>query len=158
MKRESHSRGLWLIAGFKLFKGLALLAVGIGALKLLHKDVAAELQNWIDLIRVDPDNFYLHKLLMKISLLDDRKLKQLSVGTFIYSALLLTEGIGLGLQQRWAEYFTIVITASLIPLEVYEIVKQVSPAKIILLLINIAVVVYLVWVLRSGRKESREQD
>jgi uncharacterized membrane protein (DUF2068 family) len=154
VKSAAHSRGLWLIAGFKLLKGLVLLAVGIGALKLLHKDVAGEVQSWIDLIRVDPENFYIHKLLVKISVLDDRKLKQLSVGTFIYSALLLTEGIGLGLQKRWAEYLTIVITASLIPPEVYEIVKQVSTAKIIVLLVNIAVVVYLVWVLRTGRKES----
>src|SRR2546427_11153162 len=74
----SHSRGLRLIAAFKLFKGLALLAVGIGALKLLHKDVAAETARWIDLFRVDPDNRYIHRLLEKFSTLDAQKLKELS--------------------------------------------------------------------------------
>ena len=133
-----------LIAAFKLLKGLMLLAVGIGALKLLHKDVAAELARWVDLFRVDPDNFFIHRLLAKLSILDDQKLRELSFGTFFYSGLLLTEGVGLSLRKRWAEYFTIIATTSFIPLELWELAKGLSWAKIIILLINIAVVVYLV--------------
>ena len=148
----SHSRGLRLIAAFKLFKGLALLAVGIGALKLLHKDVAAETARWVDLFRVDPDNRYIHRLLEKFSTLDAQKLKELSAGTFFYSALLLTEGIGLWLGKRWAEYLTIIATSSFIPLEVYELAKRVGPAKITVLLINIVVVAYLVIEVRQNRK------
>src|ERR1700736_1855351 len=104
MKSEkSGSHGVLLIAAFKLFKGLALLAVGIGALGLMHKDVAAELEHWVNLLRVDPDNYYIQKILDKFSIMDDRKLRELSVGTFFYSALLLTEGFGLALRMRWAE-------------------------------------------------------
>jgi uncharacterized membrane protein (DUF2068 family) len=143
-RNESRSRGLLLIAAFKLLKGLLLLAVGIGALKLLHKDVAAELARWVDLFRVDPGNFFIHRLLARLSIVDDRKLRELSFGTFFYSGLLLTEGVGLALRKRWAEYFTIIVTTSFIPLELWELAKRVSWAKIIVLLINIAVVVYLV--------------
>jgi len=145
------SRGLLLIAAFKLIKGLALLALAIGALQLLHKDVAAEVAQWIDILRVDPHNHYIQEALAKLGMVDDRKLKALSVGTFFYSALYLTEGIGLSLRKRWAEYVTIISTASLLPLEVFEIVKQVSAPKILLLLINIAVVVYLVIEVRRPR-------
>jgi uncharacterized membrane protein (DUF2068 family) len=84
-------------------------------------------------------------------MVDDRKLKELSIGTFFYSGLFLTEGVGLALRKRWAEYLTIVSTASLLPLEIYEIVKQVSALKIIVLLANIAVVVYLVIEVRRTR-------
>lgn len=145
------SRGLWLIAAFKLLKGLALLAVGIGALRLLHKDVAAEAARWIDFFRVDPENRYFQRILLRLSGLNDHKLRQLSFGTFFYSALLLTEGIGLALRQRWAEYFTIIITTSLIPLEIWEIARRVSAPRIIVLLINVAVVVYLVIEVRRTR-------
>jgi uncharacterized membrane protein (DUF2068 family) len=145
------SRGLLLIAVFKLIKGLALLALAIGALQLLHKDVAAQVAQWIDILRVDPHNHYIQEALAKLGMVDDRKLKALSVGTFFYSALYLTEGIGLSLRKRWAEYVTIISTASLLPLEVFEIVKQVSAPKILLLLINIAVVVYLVIEVRRPR-------
>lgn len=147
-KGKSHSRGLMLIAAFKLLKGLALLAVAIGALRLLHKDVAALADHWINAFRADPHNRYVHWLLAKLPLVDDRKLKELSVGTFIYSAVFLTEGIGLALHKRWAEYFTIITTSSFLPLEVYELIHHATIAKGFALAINIAVVVYLVRELR----------
>jgi uncharacterized membrane protein (DUF2068 family) len=150
---ESKSRGLWLIAAFKIFKGLALLAVGIGALKLVHRDMAVQTERWIELLRVDPHNHYIHRVLEKLSILDARKLKELSVGTFFYAALFLTEGIGLALRKRWAEYFTIVSTSLFIPLEVYELAKHPSLAKGILVLANAGIVAYLVMELRRGGKK-----
>lgn len=149
--KTKGSRGLLLIAAFKLLKGLALLALGIGALRLLHKDVAAEIAQWIDVLRVDPHNHYIQLLLDKLGMVDDRKLKALSVGTFFYSALFLTEGIGLALRKRWAEYLTIISTASLLPLEIYEIVKRASVPRIVVLIANIAIVVYLVIEVRRTR-------
>ena len=149
--RASHGRGLELIAAFKLLKGFALLAVGIGALKLLHKDVAALVDHWINAFQVDPHNHFIHKLLEKVAVLDDRRLKELSIGTFIYSAIFFTEGIGLALRKRWAEYFTIITTASLLPIEVYELVKRASLGRAFALLINLAVVAYLVRELRRTR-------
>ena len=149
---ESHSRGLWLIAAFKFFKGLALLAVGIGTLNLIHKDVAAQIEEWIELLQVDPQNHYIHRILEKLSKLDARRLTELSVGTFFYSALFLTEGIGLGLRKRWAEYLTIVSTSLFIPLEVYELAKRGTPMKGILLLVNAAIVAYLVKELRRNTR------
>jgi uncharacterized membrane protein (DUF2068 family) len=150
-QKMKGSRGLLLIAAFKLIKGFALLALAVGALKLLHKDVAAQVAQWIDILRVDPHNHYIREALSKLGMVDDRKLKELSIGTFFYSGLFLTEGVGLALRKRWAEYLTIVSTASLLPLEIYEIVKQVSALKIIVLLANIAVVVYLVIEVRRTR-------
>ena len=149
--KTKGSSGLWLIAAFKLVKGLGLLILGIGVLNLLHKDVAAEMERWINLLRFDPQNHLIQKLLAKLGMVDDRKLKELSIGTFFYSGLLLTEGVGLALRQRWAAYVTIVTTASLLPLEIYEITNRISAGRIVLLLINIAVVVYLVIEVRRTR-------
>jgi uncharacterized membrane protein (DUF2068 family) len=133
-----------VIAVFKLLKGLALIAVGIGALHLLHKDVAAIADQWINAFRVDAHNHYILWLLEKLAKVDDHKLRQLSVGTFIYAAVFLTEGTGLALHKRWAEYFTIITTSSFLPLEIYEIVRHATVAKVVALLVNIVVVVYLV--------------
>jgi uncharacterized membrane protein (DUF2068 family) len=149
---KSHSRGLMLIAAFKLLKGIALIAVGVGALHLLHKDVAAVVDHWINAFRVDPHNRFILWLLAKVPLVDDRKLTELSVGTFIYAAIFLTEGTGLAFHKRWAEYFTIITTASFLPLELYEIIHHATFAKGVALAINIAVVVYLVRELRRYPK------
>jgi uncharacterized membrane protein (DUF2068 family) len=153
-KQGAHGRGLRLIATFKLLKGLALLALGIGALNLLHKDVEAIVVHWINIFQVDPNGHYVRLLLAKLSILDDRRLKELSVGTFIYSAVFLTEGVGLALGKRWAEYLTIATTASLLPLEIYELAKHASIGKVLALVINLAVVVYLVLELRRFPKRS----
>ena len=152
--KTDKSKTLFAIAVFKIGKGLLLLTVGIGAIRLLHRDVAETITRWVEILRADPDNRFIHGLLTKALAITPQQLKAASVGTFIYSALLLTEGIGLLLRKRWAEYFTIITTAGLIPLEIFEISKHVSIAKIAVLAVNAAIVVYLVVrVRRSGGSE-----
>jgi uncharacterized membrane protein (DUF2068 family) len=84
------------------------------------------------------------------------RIKELGIGTFIYAALFMTEGIGLWLLKRWAEWFTVIATGSLIPIESYEIYRHPSVIKVLVLLINIAVVVYLVYRIRHRPPGSRE--
>ena len=63
---QASSAGILLIALFKLLKGLLLIAVGIGALKLLHKDVAEVVSHWVDILRVDPDNRLIHRTMTRL--------------------------------------------------------------------------------------------
>lgn len=157
-KSGESTTTLLVIAIFKLLKGVLLVAIGIGAIKLLHRDVAETVTHWVNVLRVDPDNRVINGLLTRVLQVSPTQLKALSVGTFIYAALLLTEGTGLLLRQRWAEYFTIISTAGLIPLEVYEIAKHVTISKIIVLLINALIVVYLVVRVRRTRSRSSLQE
>ena len=145
---------LLLIALFKLIKGILLLAVGIGALKLLHRDVAQTVGHWVDILRVDPDNRIIHRILARVLTVTPAQLRAASAGTFVYAGLLLTEGLGLLFRKRWAEYFTIVTTAGLIPIEVYELSRRVTTVKVAVLIINVAIVAYLV---RRVRKASWPQ-
>lgn len=155
-QREHSSRGLLVIAAFKLLKGLALLAVGIGAHTLIDKDLVAIVEHWVNVFRVDPNNHYLQALLERFTDLSPQRLRAVSFGTFFYSGLLLTEGVGLALRKRWAEYFTIIATSSFIPLEIYEIFRHTNITKIVVLLINVAVVWYLVLELRRYKQPERQ--
>jgi len=137
----SHDRAIiLLIAVFKLAKGMLLIAAGIGALKLLHRSVA----HWITVLRVDPDNRHINRLVEWLLAVNRRKLEEISVGTFFYASLFLTEGTGLALGKRWAEYFTSIVTGSFIPLEIYELIHHFSVGKLSVVAINGAVVLYLV--------------
>jgi uncharacterized membrane protein (DUF2068 family) len=140
---------LRLIALFKLLKAALLIALGVGALKLLHKDVAEAVEHWVELLRLDPNNRYIDAGLEKVSNLTPDKIKELGLGSMIYAGLFLTEGIGLWLEKRWAEWLTVIITSSLIPIEIYEIYRHPTPVKIAVLLINIAIVAYLVYRIRK---------
>ena len=148
-KARESTKTIFLIAIFKLFKGTLLLIVAIGALRLLHRDIAATVAHWVEVLRVDPDNHYIHSLMLRAFRVNSRQLKEVSAGTFIYSALFLTEGIGLLLRRRWAEFLTVISTALFIPLEVYELVKHFTLLKTGVLAINIAIVLYLAQRLRS---------
>ena len=55
------------------------------------------------------------------------------------------EAFGLWFQQRWAEYLTFIATTLLSPLEVYELAHGASPFKLIALLIDLAIVAYLLY-------------
>jgi uncharacterized membrane protein (DUF2068 family) len=153
---EHRSRGLLVIAAFKLLKGLALLAVGIGAHTLIDKDLVTVVEHWVNVFRVDPNNHYLHALLERFTDLSPQRLKAVSFGTFFYAVLLLTEGVGLAWGKRWAEYFTIIATSSFIPLEIYEIFRHTNVTKVVVLAINVAVVWYLVLELRRHKEPERQ--
>ena len=144
-------RGLEAIAFFKLAKGLLLVIVGFGASRLVHVDVYDLALQWVDTLHADPDNRYIHWLLEKLMFVDEKTLKHLSVGTFVYAALVLTEGVGLLRQKVWAEYLTVIATASLIPLEIFHSFKHFTWLKIGVIAINVAVVVYLVKMLRGNK-------
>ncbi|HJZ63676.1 MAG TPA: DUF2127 domain-containing protein [Candidatus Acidoferrum sp.] len=141
-------RGLILIAVFKLLKGLALLSVGIAVHMLANKDLIKEAQAWADFLRIDPHNHYLNLLLERLTAVDPKKLHELSLGTFIYSSLFFTEGVGLALRKRWAEFLTIVSTAGLIPFEALVLYHHPTFTRVFLLIVNVAVVVYLIYELR----------
>ena len=122
--------------------------MALGAHHLLYRNVSDFAEQLVDSFRVDPDNRYIHALLEKARYLSAKQLKELSTGSFFYAALVLTEGTGLALRKRWAEYFTIIVTASFLPLEIYELVHRFSIMKIAVLVINLAIVAYLVIRLR----------
>jgi uncharacterized membrane protein (DUF2068 family) len=75
--------------------------------------------------------------------LQTSKLRLAGLGIGAYALLEGAEAVGLWLQKRWAEYLTFIATTALLPLEIYELAHRVSPFKIIALIVNIAIVVYL---------------
>lgn len=136
---------LRVIGTLKIAKALVLIAAGIGMLSVGAHTFAG-------MVHADTGNHYMTTVLAKLSTVSPRKLHHLGVGCFIYAALFATEGIGLWLRKLWAEYVTITITGSFIPLEVYEMVVHRSIVKGVVIAVNIAIVVYLVLRLRRDKQ------
>jgi uncharacterized membrane protein (DUF2068 family) len=143
-KKPSKDRLLTLIVVFKFFKGAMLIAVALGAHHLMNHDVSDFAEHLVDSFRVDPNNRYIEALLVKLQFLSAKQLKALSIGSFFYAAIVLIEGTGLALRKHWAEYFTIIVTASFLPLEIYELARRVSGIKIGVMAINLAILGYLI--------------
>ncbi len=155
MQSKASDRYLLWIAIYKFVKGSLFLAISIGVLGLLHRDVQEIAENFVTWLRADPENRYISLLLEKADLITDLRIKQLSGFTFLCSGLFLTEGAGLYFKKKWAEYLTCIATGSLIPVEIYEVATGFGPLKLSVLVGNTLIFSYLVFVLRKRLKEEK---
>jgi len=157
LDKPPQHRNTWLmlIAAFKLTQALLFAAVGVGALRLLHKDVGDELQRFIDHLRFNTEPRFINFLLEKANILDDHMLRRIGEVFFIYAGLDMIEGIGLYLEKTWAEYLTLAITASFLPWEIFEVYRRFTPIRVGLLTVNALVVIYLLkLMLERQRREN----
>jgi uncharacterized membrane protein (DUF2068 family) len=154
---SERRRGLLLIGALKLVKALALLVVGVGLLSLLNRDAEAAVRGWIEFLRLDAHTHLVEALLAKVSGISHQTMRSLGVGTLIYALVFGTEGVGLLLAQTWAEYMTTGVTVSFLPIEGYEMIHHPSWVKGLVILINAAIVVYLVMEIRRRRQHASAQ-
>lgn len=153
---EPHAdRMLRLIAVFKFSKATLLVAVGLGALRLLDPEVAARAQRWVAAVAANSDQRIVQQLIGVASGLNPRSIGAIAIGAFAYATLFVTEGVGLWCGKRWAEYLTVVATLSLVPLEVFEIIRRANATRIMALVVNLVVAGYLLWRLRRPGLRAR---
>ncbi len=140
---RSHNHWLLLIALFKFAQALLFVAIGVGALKLLHRDIADDLYNLADRLHFNPEWRVIEFLLDKASLVNDPLLRRIGLAAFCYAGVATAEGIGLYLEKAWGEVMTLIITASFLPWEIFEIIKRITWPRVGLLTINLLVFGYL---------------
>ena len=148
MTTRSHHTGLAVIAVFKVVKGLLLLLVGLGLLKLMHAEISTLFSLLIEALHLNADSRFIHALVLKVDALQPNSVLLAGLISLGYAGMLLVEGIGLWMELTWAAYLTVVSTGLLLPFEIYEVVEQVSMLRIGVLLLNLVIVVYLIRQLR----------
>lgn len=145
---------LRLLAVERLLRGLFLLALAYGVYRFDGAKDAIQRTLDQDLPLLEPLG---HKLGIDVAQsgpvrfvekalgYDHRTLVLLTIGVAAYGLLQLVEGTGLWLLRRWGEYVAVVATSAFVPFEVYEIVDKASVLKALLLVVNVAAVVYLLY-------------
>jgi uncharacterized membrane protein (DUF2068 family) len=133
-------------------RGLIIVLLGVGVLRLKSTQVSlkdlferdlSSLQPFFDQIHFDVgDSSTIHSIQKALDA-KPSTLNLIAVGLFVYGALQILEGIGLWSLKRWGEYVAVVGTTLFVPLEVYELTEKVSWLKLVVLLVNVAAVLYL---------------
>ena len=147
--------GLRLIGLFKIGKALLLLATTYGLYRLLNPALVDQLHDWLNTLTDTFERRLLQRALDWLDSLGSARVGSILLVTAIYTGVLLTEGIGLWLRKTWAEWLTVVATASLIPFELWQLVFGHHHKPVAVLgatALNVIIVIYLVYLLRKGRR------
>ncbi len=139
---------LRLIALERSIRGLLLLAAGVYLLFHLSTDFGRLAERIIRRVELDPRQHLLHEVVARLHGLRAHQLRIIGVVALGYGGLELVEGVGLWLDQLWAEYLTVIATSLLIPIELYELAVRPSLWKAGGILVNLLIVAYLAVALR----------
>ena len=149
-----HDSGLLLIGLLKLAEAVFFFLVGVGAIHFIHHDLGDSALQMARRLRIDPDGRLISWMLDRLDAITALRLKQIGVVTFFYAGLRTTEGIGLVLEKLWAEFMTVGVTTAFLPWELYEIAQHPDWVRVCLLVANLIVLAYLVWLLGRSRRVS----
>ena len=142
----------WIVL-FKAVKAVTLTALGVTLLQARHQNPADVITRAALAVHVPLSSDMFGRAFAFASTLTLRKELALAITAFGYAALMGAEGIALHFRKPWARWFTIGATSSLVPLEIYEIVREVHPVRVLILIANIGIVVYL-WMRREAFESS----
>ncbi len=150
--------GLRLIGLFKIGKAALLLATTYGLYRLLNPDLVEHLHDWLNTLTDTFERRLLERALNWFDSLGSRRVGGIVMVTALYTAVLLAEGIGLWLRKVWAEWLTVIATASLIPFELWQLIFGHHHKRLAVLgatILNIVIVTYLAYQLRQSRGPRR---
>jgi uncharacterized membrane protein (DUF2068 family) len=150
---SAYDKWLVVIGALKLCEAALFIALGIGVLRLLHKDLVDELTHLMLALHHDPEGRLSSLLLDKVALLDPHRLKQISAAIFAHAALDILEGTGLVLRKVWAEFVTVILSGFFLPFEFMALARHVTWLRVGVTAVNVAVVIYLIFHLRMKLRE-----
>ena len=149
------SAGFVAIILFKIFKGIVFLLFGIAALRLMHSGALPSAREIAHFLAVSPENQVIRKIAEAARGITPIEAHRIAIGALVASAVFFAEAAFLAAEIWWSPYFTIVLTASGIPFEIWEIFHR--PAafrRYLLLAVNVAILLYL-WTRRNEFREDR---
>lgn len=147
----NRDSGLFFIGLFKLAKAVFFLGVSLGALHFIHHNLSVTVDRIFRELHFDPESHVVDLIMDRVTLITHHKLRLISMGTSLYAALCLTEAYGLLRRRTWAEFVTLWISVSFVPWEMYESARHPSAWHFSILLANLTIVAYLLWLLRRKK-------
>lgn len=152
-KKRPSGRAIRIVALFEGAKGALVLLTGLGLLALVHRDVHQVAEQLVRHLHFNPARHYPRIFLDVADRVTDPQLWAMAVAALFYAAIRFAEAAGLWLQRRWAEWFGFLSGGMYIPVELYEVLREATWPRVTVLMVNLAIVLYLLAVLiRTDRR------
>lgn len=145
-KQHEIAVGLRTVATIEAAKGALVIIVGLGLLALIHYDVQGLAEDLVRHMHLNPARHYPRIFIEAAGQLTDARLWALAVSAFAYSTVRFIEAYGLWHMRAWAEWFAIISGSLYVPMELYGLIHHATPIKAMALIINLAMVAYMIYV------------
>jgi uncharacterized membrane protein (DUF2068 family) len=152
---RNQRRVLRAVAGLEFFKGVFVVLMGICAIALVHKDAWLIAESLLALLHIGTDRRSAQIFLDFADSVTDARLWAAARIAFAYAALRFTEAYGLWNARTWAEWVALVSGALLLPLEVRQLFRGITFFRCALLVGNLAIVCYMLYVILESRRDRR---
>jgi uncharacterized membrane protein (DUF2068 family) len=156
-ERNRRRTALRAVASLELTKGLVVLLLGFGAVSMVHKDAWDTAEALLRFLHVNPDRHHYAQVFLNLAdNVTDKKLWAVAAGAAAYSIIRFVEAYGLWMQRAWAEWFALISGAIYVPFEAYEVVRRTTLIHVAVLVINLAIVAYMLYLrLLAQAEEAR---
>ena len=156
-ERCRHLAGLRAVASLELLKGLLVLAAGFGLFALMHKDIGDVAERLVEHLHLNPAHHIEQVFIRAADRVSDRKIVAIAIGAFVYAVVRFIEAYGLWNAKVWAEWFAIISGSLYLPLEILGVAKHDDRIRWAVLIINIFVVLYMIYVRWDSLKQERRE-
>lgn len=151
---DSHKRqlrALRAVASVEFIKGLVVLLAGFGILSLVHRDAWDVAESFLEWLHISPETRYAQVFLNLADQVTDAKLWAVALLALAYSSLRFAEAYGLWRERAWAEWLALISGAIYLPFEIYELARRPDWLRLVILLVNLAVVLYMAFLRAQAR-------
>jgi uncharacterized membrane protein (DUF2068 family) len=152
MECEHVKGGLHVISIIEATKGLLILLAGFGLLEFMHQDIYLDAEQLIRYFHLNPASRFPRIFLELADHVTDGQLWVMALSALLYALARFVEAYGLWHERPWAEWFGLLTGGMYIPLELFEIAREVTWPKTVLLIVNAVVVGYLSYIVYQTRK------
>lgn len=152
---RDHHKGLRMVALLEFTKGAVVVLAGLGLLSMRHRDIWGIAESLLELLRINPHHHSVAVFIALTHRASDWKLWKVATIAAVYATGRFIESYGLWKERTWAEWFAIISGSAYLPFEVYELARRVTWPRVLILVINLVIVAYMVYLRLVARRERR---
>ena len=152
-----HIKGVRTVASFEFLKGIVVLLAGLGVFSMRHRDIWGVAESFLEFIHANPHHHFVGIFIDLVYRVSDVRLWKIALIATIYVMLRFIEAYGLWYIRPWAEWMAIASGSLYIPFEVADVMRRPDIVRILILVINLAIVLYMVFLRLEAAKKRLAQ-
>lgn len=150
-----HIKGVRTVATIEFTKGVIVFLAGLGLFSMRHRDIWGIAESFLEFVHANPHHRYVGVFIDLVSKISDVRLWKIAAVASVYTILRFVEAFGLWYALAWAEWLAAISGAIYVPFEVADLIRKPTPFRLLVLLVNLAIVLYMLY-LRLDAREKRK--